>query len=180
MGEFSIRHARAILTVVALVSLVCLVGISKIRFGHDILTWFPDSHPVRIATFLFDDEMAGSMQLEIIADTGVENGVHSPRLLKGLEAAQEELSSGKSGLEIPLGKAVAITHVVKEINQALGDGSVADYRIPENRQLVAQELLLFENSGVDDLEEIVDTQFQTARLSLRAPFVHSHLTRLDC
>ena len=170
VGEFSIRQARAILTVVALVSLVCLVGISKIRFGHDILTWFPDSHPVRIATFLFDDEMAGSMQLEIIADTGVENGVHSPRLLKGLEAAQEELSSGKSGLKIPLGKAVAITHVVKEINQALGDGSVADYRIPENRQLVAQELLLFENSGSDDLENLVDSQFSMTRVSLRLPY----------
>ncbi|MCS5635752.1 MAG: MMPL family transporter, partial [Myxococcota bacterium] len=171
VGDFSIRHARVIVVGVALVSLVSLLGASKIRFGHDILAWFPDSHPVRMATLLFDDEMQGSMQLEIIVDAGVENGIQSPQVLNALEAAQEELAAAGPGLKIPLGKTISVTDVVKEINQALGDGGQADYRIPENRQLVAQELLLFENSGSDDLEKLVDSQFSMARVSLRLPYI---------
>ncbi len=171
VGDFSIRHARVIVVVVALVSLVSLLGASKIRFGHDILAWFPDSHPLRVATLLFDDEMQGSMQLEIIVDTGVENGIQSPQVLNAIEAAQAELSAAGPDLKVQLGKAISVTDVVKEINKALGDGSQADYRIPENRQLIAQELLLFENSGSDDLENLVDSQFSMARISLRLPYL---------
>ncbi|GIS37204.1 MAG: hypothetical protein Ct9H90mP9_2340 [Pseudomonadota bacterium] len=33
------------------------------------------------------------------------------------------------------------------------------YRVPQDRELIAQELLLFENGGTDDLENLVDTPF---------------------
>ena len=36
--------------------------------------------------------------------------------------------------------------------------------------MIAQELLLFENSGSDDLESLVDSQFSMARFSLRVPY----------
>lgn len=39
------------------------------------------------------------------------------------------------------------------------------------KPLVAQELLLFENSGSDDLEDFVDSQFSMARLTIKVPFV---------
>ena len=37
--------------------------------------------------------------------------------------------------------------------------------------MVAQEFLLFENSGSDDLEDFVDSQFSKARLTVKVPFV---------
>ena len=39
------------------------------------------------------------------------------------------------------------------------------------RELVAQELLLFENSGSDDLEDVVDSRFQLGRFTMKLPFV---------
>ena len=42
---------------------------------------------------------------------------------------------------------------------------------------MAQELLLFENSGSDDLEPITDSRFGTARLSLRLPMADAVLYR---
>jgi predicted RND superfamily exporter protein len=56
--------------------------------------------------------------------------------------------------------------VLKETHQALNANDPAYYAIPGDRRLVAQELLLFENSGSDDLEELVDRGFQTARVTL--------------
>jgi hypothetical protein len=41
--------------------------------------------------------------------------------------------------------------------------------IPQDRKVVAQELLLFENSGSDDLEDVVDTKFGVTRFTLRMP-----------
>ena len=51
-----------------------------------------------------------------------------------------------------VGKAWSLTTILKEINQALNENRSEFYAIPQNRDLVAQEFLLFENSGSDDLE----------------------------
>jgi hypothetical protein len=45
------------------------------------------------------------------------------------------------------------------------------YKIPEDRALIAQELLLFENSGSDDLEKVVDSQFKKTRITVKIPYV---------
>jgi predicted RND superfamily exporter protein len=47
------------------------------------------------------------------------------------------------------------------------------YRIPKDRKTVAQEFLLFENSGSDDLEQIVDSQFSKTRITIKTPWVDS-------
>ena len=38
--------------------------------------------------------------------------------------------------------------------QALNENRLSHYRIPDRRDLIAQEFLLFENSGSDDLEDL--------------------------
>ena len=44
------------------------------------------------------------------------------------------------------------------------------YIIPQNRKVIAQEFLLFENSGTDDLEDIVDSQFSITHLTAKVPW----------
>ena len=170
VGEFSIRHARAAVGITAVVVAVSLVGASKIRFGHDILGWLADSHPLHAVTALFDAEMQGSMSLEMVADTGVENGVQRVEALNALEALPAELQQVARAQGLEVGKTISLADVVKEINQALNDGSPDFHRIPQDRRLIAQELLLFESSGSDDLETVVDSRFSMARMSIRLPY----------
>jgi predicted RND superfamily exporter protein len=72
--------------------------------------------------------------------------------------------------EIKVGKTISIVDLVKETHKALNENRQAAYAIPQDRLLLAQELLLFENSGSDDLEELTDSQFRYARISMRTPF----------
>ena len=76
--------------------------------------------------------------------------------------------------DVFVGKAWSLTTILKEINQALNENRSEFYAIPKNRDLVAQEFLLFENSGSDDLEDFVDSQFSTARLSIKVPFIDAY------
>ncbi|MCZ6730163.1 MAG: efflux RND transporter permease subunit, partial [SAR324 cluster bacterium] len=69
-----------------------------------------------------------------------------------------------------VGKTNSVVDVLKEINKALNENRDEYYTVPQNRQLIAQELLLFENSGSDDLENVVDSQLGKARLSLIVPW----------
>ena len=71
---------------------------------------------------------------------------------------------------VSVGKVTSIVDVSKEIHQALNENRADYYAIPDSRELVAQELLLFENSGSDDLEQLVDPQFRRARLTMNLPY----------
>lgn len=60
-------------------------------------------------------------------------------------------------------KTSSIVDIVKETHQALGEGRPEMRRISETRAAVAQELLLFENSGSEHTAEFVDSEYPRAR-----------------
>jgi len=72
-----------------------------------------------------------------------------------------------------VGKVFSIIDVLKETNKALHDNDPAYYTIPQDKMVVAQELLLFENSGSGDLEKLVDSQFSKTRITIKTPWVDS-------
>jgi hypothetical protein len=168
LGDAVARRPRvAILTWVPPV-LLALAGVPRLRFSNDPLRWFPPEHPFRAATELVDRALGGSMSLEVMLDGGSDGAFHDPAALRRLEELERCAIDATYGAA-PIGKALSLADVVKEIHQALNANQPAHYRLPESRRLVAQELLLFELAGSDDLEDFVDTRFRTTRLTLRLP-----------
>lgn len=108
--------------------------------------------------------------MEAILTLDKENGWYDPDLLHRLDAIGNELE-GKHYKHAYIGKAFSLTTIVKEINQALHENRSEAYAIPDDRELIAQEFLLFENSGSDDLEDFTDSQFTKARLTIKFPFI---------
>jgi predicted RND superfamily exporter protein len=72
--------------------------------------------------------------------------------------------------DVSISKATSLDMVVKEINRALHGNDPAHYSIPDDPDLIAQELLLFEGTGSNDLEELVDRDFRKVRCTLSVPF----------
>ena len=174
IGDFSADHPSGVLVGAGFVVAFFAYGASLAEFSHRATDWFPQGDPIRESALLLDERLRGTMSLEVVLDTGHENGLHEPDILARIDAAARHAETIDEGA-LYVGKATSIVDVIKETHQALNENRTDFYRVPEDRQLIAQELLLFENSGVDDLEELVDTRFQTARLSLRAPFVDAML-----
>jgi predicted RND superfamily exporter protein len=149
--------------------LVAMYSASTLRFSHNISTWFPEDAPVRQATTFLDTMNGGSVMLEGLIDTGKENALYEPELLQRLEQAVTEVSTFEVA-GIATGKAWALPDVLKETNRALHANQAAAYTLPDSRELTAQELILFESSGSDDLEDFADSQYSTARFSIMGPF----------
>jgi len=168
-GRVSARHPWAVLGVSALLVVLASAGVSRLRFANDYFLWFPEGEPLVEATKLIDREFKGVVTLEAIIETGEENGLYAPDLLRRLEAVGRANHSFRQG-ELFIGKTVSLVDIVKETHQALNENRAAFYTIPDDRRLVAQELLLFENAGSDDLEELVDSQFSTARIRMKIPW----------
>jgi hydrophobe/amphiphile efflux-3 (HAE3) family protein len=172
VGNLSTNHPKAILIVTAMVVCIAIAATSRIRFSHDPLRWFPKNNSIRVASEKLDHELRGTLNLEVIIDTGKENGLYDPDLLNRMEAATL-FSEAQSYGEVFVGKAWSLTTILKETNKALNENRQAYYNIPQDKNLIAQELLLFENSGSDDLEDMVDSQFSKARFTLKGPFKDS-------
>ncbi len=168
--HISTRHPKKLLIIAFLFVLVALAGATRIQLSHDPVRWLPDDSDVRIASEKMDLALQGTTSLEIILDTEKENGLYEPELLSKLEKSAKEIEK-YSDEKVYVGKAWSLTSVIKETNQALHENRAEFYSIPGNRDLIAQELFLFENSGSDDLEDFTDTQFTKARFTIKLPFI---------
>ncbi|MBW2667158.1 MAG: MMPL family transporter, partial [Deltaproteobacteria bacterium] len=165
-GEFANAHAASITLVTAGMIVIAVLGALQIEFAHDPISWFPKDNRFRIANDVINDELRGSMFLEVLVDSGRDNGIKDPELLRRLDSIRQYGEALLIG-DVQVGKTVSIVDVVKETNRALNENLDEFYQIPDDPLLVAQELLLFENSGSDDLEDLVDSGFSVARMTLK-------------
>ncbi len=172
IANFSINYYKSIIISTLVVIVVSLILASQMQFSHNPLHWFKKDNVVRTNTETIDKELRGSISIEVVLDTKKENGVYNPEFLNAIERVTKEIYTYK-GENYFIGKIVSINDVLKEIHMALNENRTDFYVIPQNKDLIAQEFLLFENSGSDDLEEIVDSQFSKTRISIKAPWVDS-------
>ncbi|MCW8837656.1 MAG: MMPL family transporter [Thiovulaceae bacterium] len=172
VANFSINYYKSIVVSSLIVIVVSLILASQMHFSHNPLHWFKKDNNVRVNTQTIDKELRGSISIEVVLDTKKENGVYNPEFLNKIQKVTKEIYTYK-GENYFIGKIVTINDVLKEINMALNENKQEFYRIPQNKKLIAQEFLLFENSGSDDLEDIVDNQFSKTRISIKAPWVDS-------
>ncbi|MDQ7043985.1 MAG: efflux RND transporter permease subunit, partial [Sulfurimonas sp.] len=172
IANFSTHYYKSIILSTLVVIITSLVLASQMQFSHNPLHWFKKDNIVRTNTETIDKELRGSISIEVVLDTQKENGVYNPEFLNAIERVTKEIYTYK-GENYFIGKIVSINDVLKEIHMALNENRAEFYVIPQDKDLIAQEFLLFENSGSDDLEDIVDSQFSKTRISIKAPWVDS-------
>ena len=167
---------RPVLVVVISAIIVIVAGYSalSLRFSHNAMTWFPEKALIRVSTELLDKINGGTVMLEVTVDSGMQNGLHNPDLLRRLDEAAAFVPSLKVH-EIQAAKAWSIADVLKETNRALHEDRDEAYCVLNKREMIAQELILFESSGSDDLQDFAESTYQTGRLSILAPFTDAVL-----
>ncbi len=169
---FPTTYPKTIFWVSLLLVFVSLALATNLKLSHYPLEWFPKDDPNYIGTHHIDDKMKGTLTMEMVIDTKKENGWQDPVRLSKLDNLANELEGYDDG-KAYIGKVFSLNTIVKESNRALHENDQQEYKIPSDQALVSQELLLFENSGSDDLEDIVDSQFSKVRVTHKLPWVDS-------
>ena len=172
IAQIPIKHTKAILVSSGLLVALALVASTQVQLSHNPLKWFQPDSMDRISTETIDQQMNGSVTIEVVVDTGKENGWVDPTRLKALNEFSTKLESYMDEYT-HVGKVISLATIVKETNRALHENQEGHYTIPTDANLVSQELLLFENSGSDDLEDVVDSQFSKARVTIKIPWTDS-------
>ncbi|MDH3348400.1 MAG: MMPL family transporter [Desulfobulbaceae bacterium] len=170
VGDFAGRRPIPVLLASTILLLGSALLASQLVFSHNSLIYFPEKMETRIAIESIDQHMKGSLSIEVLVDSGKENGLYDPSVMNDIEMIREMgeklIISGH-----PVGKGRAVTDTIKEMNQALHGAEKGSFSIPQNRELLAQELLLYEIGGGNDLRNIIDSKNQKARITISVPWV---------
>jgi len=169
---FSVDNAKTIVGVSVVIILLSIFGATKVNFTHDPLSWQPDDSPIKLSTEIVDRELRGSVTMEVIVDTKKENGLYNSELLKRIDSVVRKAEAIENDKYF-VGKGWSVAEVLKEIHRALHENDEAYYVITDNDALIPQEFLLFENSGSDDLEDLVDSSFSKARITFKLPWMEA-------
>jgi uncharacterized protein len=173
LATFSSRRPLLVLLCFLPLLAVLLFGLTKVRFAHNSLLWLPEDNPVRMATHKVDSVLKGTVNLEVVITTPTIDGAKDKALLEKIDLLTQDIKK-LARPELAIGKATAVTDILKEINQALHSGDPSQYKIAD-QTMIAQEFVLFENSSSNDLPYSVDTEYTKTRFTVRVPWLEASL-----
>ncbi len=165
-ADFSTTHPLKILAASLVIFLISIFFVFQLKFGFNIVDLLPDSANIKKDLAIFDRELKGSATLEVVVDTKKVNGIKDPWVLNQIENLSGRIINFKNDY-MAVGKIISINDIVKEIHQALNENDSAYYKIPQDQETVSQELFLFQTSGSDELQRIVDSNFSKTRIIIK-------------
>lgn len=172
LTRWTISKPRLVVIVVLLFFVILGSGAFRLTLESNIVNYFGDASPVKKGTMVIEEVFGGSMQISVVVDTGTEDGIKEPEVLQEIVAIQEYLNSFDT-----INNAVSVADIVRELNQALWGGEPEFYTIPETREGVAQQLLLFSMQGGSGLDSLVSYDHRRALVTAQMKTLDAHMLR---
>ena len=176
LAAASARHPWPIVAATLALAIGAGVAMTQLYTSSNPTSWFPEWHRYARAAELLNGRFGGTYAFEVVLDTGKDDGLKDPAVLSRL-AELEDLVEAQKAEGALLSHSTSLVDIARETHQALNRNDPSYYALPDDRLLLAQELLLFENSGSDDLEKVVDPQFSRARYTIRSRWQDGSLIR---
>jgi len=140
-----------------LILVVSGIGASKIRIETDFMSRLSPDSRSRIDNEYMKSRFAGSNIVDLYLSTSEKDGVVDPNVIGGLAKAEKKI------LALPeVDQLISVVSLFEQMGKTMGTPPS-----PKTKQGIAQYLLLFEMSGGDSLESILNDERDKTRLSLR-------------
>lgn len=171
---FSFNNRKPMVIIGVILLVIGILGVTKITVDTNYVGFFKKDTPVRQSTDYFDKHFKSVGGVHIMIDSGTNGGAKNPAFLKRINQLQQYLE------RLPeTGRAISVLDYIKKMNQAMHNDDPAFYVVPETREMVAQLLLLYENSGpeedLSDFKTVSDERYIKISLS----FIHMSGKKTD-
>ncbi len=161
MAEWVIRERNRIIVFFSITIVVLASFIPTIEFNDEFIKYFDKSIQFRAHTDVVTDNLTGIYEIQYSLDTGETGGINNPAYLNQVEDFAQWFRQQPDVVHVN-----TITDIMKRLNKNLNADDPSFYRIPDNRELAAQYLLLYEMSlpfGLD-LNNMINIDKSSTRL----------------
>jgi hypothetical protein len=158
LARVGTRRAGVVLVIMAACVLVTLPILGRVAVESDLLKFFSESHELTRTTRLVEEKLSGVTSLEVVFDGQGRDSLKNVERLQAMKAFQTWVEA------LPqIDRAVSMTDLVEEMNWAFSGEDPSFRRLPDSDQALSQLLLIYDGR---DLHELVNREFQTARIVL--------------
>ncbi len=162
-ADFVIARRKFLLWFVSLVVIVLIIGVHRIELSDNLAQYFDDRYAFRRDTDYIIENLTGVDKLEYSLSAGREGGITDPDYLRRVDAFAEWYRTQPEVTHVQ-----AFSDIMKRLNKNMHGDDPAFYRLPEDPDLAAQYLLLYEFSLPfgSDLNDRIDVAKSATRLSV--------------
>jgi len=163
LGVFIIRRQRQLLIGMTLFVVVLAAFIPRNELDTQFVKYFDTSIPFRVATDFASEKLGGLYQISYSLDSGQPGGVNSPEFMSKVDRFVEWCRQQPEVVNV-----YTYTDTMKRLNKNMHGDDPAWYRLPEQQNLAAQYLLLYELSlpyGLD-LNNQINADKSSTRVNL--------------
>ena len=168
LGNFVVSKSTALLGVFAVLALVSAIGISRIELNDNNLKLLDDSYELRQSADFINANFSGLDTFEYSLSSGREGGITDIDYLRQVDSFAEWLRE-----QPEVSHVTSIVDVLKRLNQNLHGDADGSYILPENSDLAAQYLVLYEFSlpvGLD-LNNLINFDRSATRMTVVVEFM---------
>ena len=160
LALFVIRHRKALLVTNALIAIVLISFASKNELNDEFIKYFDETVEFRQATDFLNKNMGGIDTIEFSIHAKEEGGINEPVFLQKIEQFSTWLK-----LQPEVKNVNTITDTFKRLNKNMHGDDPAWYKLPDQRDLAAQYLLMYEMSLPYGLD--LNNQINTDKSGIR-------------
>jgi len=152
-----IKRKSVSLIVTAAVIVLAIVGMQKIWINSSFLDKFEKDSDIVLTDKFINEHFGGTTTLNLVLDAEGEKDVFkNPEVLKLTDQMQSQL---ENDLEV-VGNSFSLTDYTKRMNKVMNADQEAFNTIPDEQDMIAQYLLLYEMSGdPENLNKVVDYDY---------------------
>ncbi len=141
IADFVIRRRKPLLWLMPALALFLIAQVPRNELDDQYVKYFDPAIRFRADTDFAVSHLTGIYMVEYALDSGEPGGISDPEFLKRVAAFAEWYRQQPFVLHVN-----TFTDVMKRLNQNMHGDDPAWYRLPEDRKLTAQYLLLYEMS----------------------------------
>ncbi|MFT2090531.1 efflux RND transporter permease subunit [Paraglaciecola sp. 2405UD69-4] len=141
LGEWVIGHHKKLLPLCLIVTSLA-VGFSFKNQLNDVPTeYFDTTSEFRQSTDFQEQNLSGMSTVDYVISTGIDSGINIPEILVIVERFSEWLRE-----QPEVDHVSSISDTYKRLNKNMNNDDMAFYTLPDDRELAAQYLLMYEFS----------------------------------
>ncbi len=162
-AEFVIAYRTKLLIGMGIIVIGLTSMVSQITLDDRFVEYFDESIPFRVDSDFTRENLTGIYQVEFSVGSGESGGISNPEYLAKLEEFSNWLRTQPGVVHVN-----TMTDVMKRLNKSMHGDDQSWYILPQERELAAQYLLLYEMSlpyGLD-LNSQINVDKSASRLTV--------------
>jgi predicted RND superfamily exporter protein len=141
LAGFGINRRKPLFWGTLIVIVILTAGTLRIELNDNFIKYFGERYDIRKASDFVEENLTGLDVIEYSLESGEPGGINNPQYLGTVEAFANWYRKQPKVVHVD-----TITTTMKRLNKSMHGDDESFYRIPEQRDLAAQYLLLYEMS----------------------------------